>query len=332
MIESIHVRKKTLGVYLVIALVATSTTLLTSANVFASKDYDHDHGGNHKAKAVHRLTVELTINNNHRGQNGVIDTYQHGYRVDSYPAYIPAGTSKHTMSYFNGEVDTGRFQICVGLENDRQGCSTGYNSEESRPEHMTITIGNDNSRTTENEDLGQSQAQSSTNENNNNNEQSQGQDSDANPYCDLLTDEDRGNVTCHDRQDASQTTGLYTCNDGTHRETWESCPDVSGYDYGDYPACKNGVMQNCQVPDGITCLIEDRDDPCMDIWYGLSGGGWIEGLGDPCYNKGYEDGLDHPYNHETSRKCGDTYHDAFIEGCMSVEGNTKDICESATDA
>ena len=29
--------------------------------------------------------------------------------------------------------------------------------------------------------------------------------------------------------------------------------------------------------------------------------------------------------------CGDTYYDAYIEGCMS-EGNTRDMCESATDA
>jgi hypothetical protein len=29
--------------------------------------------------------------------------------------------------------------------------------------------------------------------------------------------------------------------------------------------------------------------------------------------------------------CGDAYYDAFIEGCMSVEGNTRDVCEAATD-
>jgi hypothetical protein len=27
----------------------------------------------------------------------------------------------------------------------------------------------------------------------------------------------------------------------------------------------------------------------------------------------------------------DEYYDAFIEGCMSVEGNTRDVCEAATD-
>ena len=28
----------------------------------------------------------------------------------------------------------------------------------------------------------------------------------------------------------------------------------------------------------------------------------------------------------------DEYYNGFIDGCMSVEGNTQDVCESATDA
>jgi hypothetical protein len=54
----------------------------------------------------------------------------------------------------------------------------------------------------------------------------------ANPYCDLLSAEQRSNITCHDRKDASDITGLYTCNDGTHEKDWRDCKDVSGYDYG----------------------------------------------------------------------------------------------------
>jgi len=42
------------------------------------------------------------------------------------------------------------------------------------------------------------------------------------------------------------------------------------------PDCKNGVVQDCQVPGGITCIVSERDDPCMDIWYGNTGGGWPE--------------------------------------------------------
>ena len=54
-----------------------------------------------------------------------------------------------------------------------------------------------------------------------------------------------------------------------------------------------------------------------------------------CYDDGYEDGLDHPYDHERGSACseyGRAYHNGFIAGCLSVEGNTRDICETFTDA
>jgi hypothetical protein len=51
-----------------------------------------------------------------------------------------------------------------------------------------------------------------------------------------------------------------------------------------------------------------------------------------CTNDGLYDGKNNPFSHELFRMCGDTYYDAFIEGCMSVQGNTRDICDSATDA
>jgi hypothetical protein len=48
-------------------------------------------------------------------------------------------------------------------------------------------------------------------------------------------------------------------------------------------------------------------------------------------------GQNGPFNDATYDHCGDeatgdqAYLDGFIDGCMSVEGNTRDICESATD-
>jgi hypothetical protein len=57
-----------------------------------------------------------------------------------------------------------------------------------------------------------------------------------------------------------------------------------------------------------------------------------------CYNAGYDDGQNNPFNHDTYDHCADedggdqAYYDGFIDGCMSVEGNTREICESATDA
>ena len=51
-----------------------------------------------------------------------------------------------------------------------------------------------------------------------------------------------------------------------------------------------------------------------------------------CKNDGIYDGKNNPFSQGLYEMCGDTYYDAYIKGCMSVEGNTRDMCESATDA
>jgi hypothetical protein len=51
-----------------------------------------------------------------------------------------------------------------------------------------------------------------------------------------------------------------------------------------------------------------------------------------CYERGIIDGEDHPFSQKTHDKCGNEYYQGFIEGCLSVEGNNRDTCESATDA
>jgi membrane-associated HD superfamily phosphohydrolase len=49
-----------------------------------------------------------------------------------------------------------------------------------------------------------------------------------NPYCDKVSDEYmRSGGICHDRYDISDTTGLATCNDGSHRADPENCPDAT---------------------------------------------------------------------------------------------------------
>jgi hypothetical protein len=59
---------------------------------------------------------------------------------------------------------------------------------------------------------------------------------------------------------------------------------------------------------------------------------------DSCYDAGFSDGQNEPFNQSTYDHCGDeqggadAYYEGFIHGCMSVEGNTRDTCESATDA
>lgn len=50
-----------------------------------------------------------------------------------------------------------------------------------------------------------------------------------------------------------------------------------------------------------------------------------------CGNAGYDDGQNGPFDGDRYDECGKFYYDAFLEGCMSIEGNTRDVCESATD-
>ena len=50
-----------------------------------------------------------------------------------------------------------------------------------------------------------------------------------------------------------------------------------------------------------------------------------------CNNDGLYDGENGAFSQGLYDMCGDTYYEAFIEGCMS-EDNSRDVCESATDA
>jgi len=63
-----------------------------------------------------------------------------------------------------------------------------------------------------------------------------------------------------------------------------------------------------------------------------------EEIRESCRDQGYEDGPNGPFNRVTYNHCGDdnsggddAYYDGFIDGCMDVEGNTRDVCENATD-
>ena len=62
-----------------------------------------------------------------------------------------------------------------------------------------------------------------------------------------------------------------------------------------------------------------------------------ESWNDSCYDAGYDDGQNGPFSEPTWDHCGDeeggddAYYDGFIDGCMDVD-NSRDVCESATDA
>jgi hypothetical protein len=57
------------------------------------------------------------------------------------------------------------------------------------------------------------------------------------------------------------------------------------------------------------------------------------------YDKGYKDGKTSPINEQIrdgesgySEEYRSGYLDGFLDGCLSVEGNDQDICNSAMDA
>lgn len=100
---------------------------------------------------------------------------------------------------------------------------------------------------------------------------------------------------CHDRKDYSDTTGLYHCNDGTQKTDWRDCKDASKVNDND----------------------NDNDND------------------QNCYDGGYEDGQNGPFNKNTFEDCergnGDNdYYIGFRLGCTNA-GNTIDVCESASD-
>jgi hypothetical protein len=41
------------------------------------------------------------------------------------------------------------------------------------------------------------------------------------------------------------------------------------------------------------------------------------------------DGKDHPLDASRFDRCGRDYENGFLDGCLSVQGNTKEVCSSA---
>lgn len=88
---------------------------------------------------------------------------------------------------------------------------------------------------------------------------------------------------------------------------------MSGYNNG-YVECSNGSNSDSSGSNGD---LADWNDSCRDA--------------------GYDDGQNGPFSQPTYDHCGDeqggdvSYYNGFIEGCMEAD-NTRDVCESATDA
>ena len=51
-----------------------------------------------------------------------------------------------------------------------------------------------------------------------------------------------------------------------------------------------------------------------------------------CFNSGVSDGKDHPFDASRFDRCGQDYENGFLKGCLSVQGNTKEVCSSVEDS
>jgi len=71
-------------------------------------------------------------------------------------------------------------------------------------------------------------------------------------YCDVPNPSD----PCHDRKDYSETTGLYTCIDGSHEEDWKDC-DGGGTD-------ENADASLCQEEDDYCSTVEGCHETYID--------------------------------------------------------------------
>jgi len=53
---------------------------------------------------------------------------------------------------------------------------------------------------------------------------------------------------------------------------------------------------------------------------------------DRCFQAGKDDGRDSQFSQWEFNACGSSYEHGFMNGCLSVDGNTQDVCNSTEDA
>ena len=70
------------------------------------------------------------------------------------------------------------------------------------------------------------------------------------------------NETCHDRKDASDDTGLYTCLDGSHEEDWRDCEGGGAEDETDEDSDGGCQPEDDYCSEEDDCASESVD--CVD--------------------------------------------------------------------
>jgi hypothetical protein len=129
--------------------------------------------------------------------------------------------------------------------------------------------------------------------------------------------------------------------DDTEQQLWEDAgrPGDNDNNNDDDNECENPpTAASCNNGEDTHGVQTDDDDGnvynCNDkscLGPGNTGPG-------SCYSRGVDDGKNGDFNRDLFLdECGpfnthNRYYIGFIDGCMDVKGNTKDVCESATDA
>ena len=188
---------------------------------------------------------------------------------------------------------------------------------------------------------------------------------DPSPYCNTPAAENL--KSCWDVKDNSDDTGMYSCNDGTHKTDWRDCEDVSD----EYKAfCKtNPLLYECHE---VGHKYIEKIKSCDDLPFYMTCHGPDEKKNDNdndkkviqkttviqsatatanananantnaadvsnCKLNGSADGIQQKFNPVKYQACGlytsadKAYYDGFVAGCMQV-GNTKLICETVANS
>ena len=107
-----------------------------------------------------------------------------------------------------------------------------------------------------------------------------------NPYCDQVDNP----KDCWDRRDYDQATGLYPCNDGTQKTDWRDCKDATK---------KNN--DNDGPDKTTTASVPQTQSKVLSVR--------------TCGQIGFQDGDSSMFHLDVYKTCGDSYTDAFINGC-----------------
>ncbi|MGH9952939.1 MAG: hypothetical protein ACRD5J_15055 [Nitrososphaeraceae archaeon] len=182
------------------------------------------------------------------------------------------------------------------------------------------------------------------------------------PYCDKLSS-DFPRPDCHDRKDYDEETLLYPCNDGSHEERWQDCPDATEKDKDEDEESSHSTTATLTIaePDpnrfspiggGVYFPTESIPNPDRLIFgpFGILlpnqaneefGSNIIASTASveesSCKIIGSADGIIQEFDTAKYQACGlyangqKAYSDGFVTGCTQV-GNIQLICQAFADS